>query len=110
MTDEEEPDNNWLEEITIAQLQQGYKEDNYTVRDVVSAYLDRIVEIDKNGTALNSIIEINPDAVQIAKEIDREKVEGKTRGPLFGIPVVIKDNIDTHHRMPNTAGATSEKS
>ncbi len=102
----EQPDNKWLEEMTITTLQQGYTEGKYTVKDVVSAYLDRIIEIDKNGPALNSIMIINPDAVQIAEELDREKAEGKIRGPLFGIPVVIKDNIDTHDRMPNTAGAT----
>lgn len=101
------PDTKWLEEITIAQLQQGYKDGKYTVRDVVSAYLDRIAKIDENGPALNAIIIINPDALQIAEDLDRQMAEGKTPGPLFGVPVVIKDNIDTHDRMPNTAGATA---
>jgi len=78
----------------------------YSVTEVVSAYLDRINEIDKNGPALNSIIIVNPDAMQIADELDKEKAAGKIRGPLFGIPVILKDNIDTHDRMPNTAGAT----
>ena len=55
---------------------------------------------------LNSIIIVNPDAMQIAEELDREKAEGKIRGPLFGVPVVLKDNIDTHDKMPTTAGAT----
>jgi amidase len=100
------PDNSWLEELTISNLQQGYREGKYTVSEVVSAYLDRIVTIDKKGPALNSIIIINPDALQIAEELDREFAEGKTRGALFGVPVVLKDNIDTHDRMPNTAGAT----
>ena len=63
----EEPDNTWLEEITITELQQGYKDGKYTVSEVVSAYLDRITEIDKNGPALNSIIVVNPDALQIAE-------------------------------------------
>jgi amidase len=98
--------NSWLEEMTISQLQQGYKNGKFTVTGVVSAYLSRITEIDKNGPALNSIIVVNPDALSIAGELDREIAEGKVRGPLFGIPVVIKDNIDTHDRMPNTAGAT----
>jgi amidase len=100
------PDTSWLEEMTISELQQGYKDKKYTVSEVVSAYLDRIAEIDKNGPALNSIIIINPDVLQIAKELDREYAEGKVRGPLFGVPVVLKDNISTHDKMPNTAGAT----
>jgi amidase len=99
-------DNSWLEEITIQQLQNGYKEGRFTVTDVVSGYLDRIIEIDKNGPALNAIIEINPDALQIAAELDRELVSGKLPGPMFGIPVILKDNIDTKDKMPTTAGAT----
>jgi amidase len=104
---QEEPDNSWIEELTIGQLQQGYKEGKYTITEVVNAYLDRIIEIDKNGPQLNSIIEINPDAIQIAEELDRELAAGKKRGPLHGVPVILKDNIDTHDRMPTTAGATA---
>ncbi|MDP4223952.1 MAG: amidase [Bacteroidota bacterium] len=100
------PDTSWLQEMTVSQLKQGYMDGKYTVSQVVSAYLARISEIDKNGPALNSIIIINPDAMQIAGELDRQKTEGKASGPLFGVPVVIKDNIDTHDKMPNTAGAT----
>jgi amidase len=103
---EEKPDNSWLEEMTISKLQQGYKDKKYTVSEIVSAYLQRIAEIDKSGPALNSIIVINPDAMLIAGELDREFAEGKIRGPLFGVPVVLKDNISTHDKMPNTAGAT----
>lgn len=99
-------DTNWIEEITITQLQKGYQDGRYTVSDVVSAYLSRIAEIDDNGPALNSIIIINPDALHVAETLDRELAEGKMKGPLFGVPVVIKDNIDTHDSMPNTAGAT----
>ncbi len=102
-----QPENSWLEEMTITTLQQDYREGRYTITDVVSAYLDRIIEIDKNGPALNSIIEINPDAMLIAAELDKEMKEGKIRGPMHGIPVVLKDNIDTHDRMPATAGATA---
>ncbi len=103
---EHEPDEHtWLEEITIEELQQGYRNGRYSVHDIISAYLDRIILIDKNGPALNSIIEINTDALQIAGELDRELASGKIRGPLFGIPVILKDNIDTHDNMPNTAGA-----
>ncbi len=97
----------WIEELTITQLQQGYKNGKYTIKDIVKTYLDRINEIDKNGPRLNSIIEINPDALQIAEELDRELASGKTRSPMFGVPVILKDNIDTHDNMPTTAGATA---
>ncbi len=103
----DEPDNRWIEELTVAQIQEGYKDGKYTVSEIVSVYLDRIMEIDKNGPQLNSIIEINPDALQIAQELDKELSEGKSRGPLHGIPVILKDNIDTHDRMHTTAGATA---
>jgi amidase len=96
-----------LEEITIAQLQEGYKDGKFTILEVVKAYLDRIHAIDKSGPQLNSIIVINPDALQIAAELDKELAAGKSRGPLHGIPVILKDNIDTHDKMPCTAGATA---
>jgi amidase len=99
-------DNSWIEELTISQLQRGYREGKYTVRDVVKVYLDRINEIDKDGPMLNSVIAINPDALEIAEKLDKEAASGKTPGPLFGVPVILKDNIDTHDRMPTTAGAT----
>ncbi len=102
-----EPDNKWIEEYTISQLQDGYKSGKITVKDVVNIYLDRIIELDKNGPQLNSVIELNPDALQIAEELDRELAAGKSRGPLHGIPVILKDNIDTHDSMPTTAGATA---
>ena len=104
---ENRTDNSWIEELTIRQLQQGYKEGKYTVKDVVKVYLNRISEIDKNGPMLNSIIEINPDALNIAEELEKEAAEGKPVGPLYGVPVILKDNIDTHDRMPTTAGATA---
>jgi len=96
-----------LEEITITQLQQGYREGKFTITDVVEAYLERIDVIDKNGPQLNSIIVINPDALQIAAELDKEMAAGKTRGPLHGIPIILKDNIDTRDKMATTAGATA---
>jgi len=99
--------NSWIEELTIGQLQQGYKDGKFTITDVVKVYTDRIIEIDKNGPRLNSIIEINPDALEIAKELDKELASGKVRGPLHGVPIILKDNIDTHDRMPTTAGATA---
>jgi amidase len=98
--------NAWLEEVTISELQQGYKDEKYSIADVVSAYIDRIIAIDMNGPALNSVIRINPDALKIAEELDKEMAEGKIRGPLHGIPVILKDNIDTEDNMPTTAGAT----
>jgi amidase len=96
----------YLEEMTISQLQKGYKEGRFTVSQVVADYLARIEAIDKNGPGLNSVICINPDALQIAQELDKEMSAGKVRGPLHGIPVILKDNINTHDRMPTTAGAT----
>lgn len=94
-----------LEEITISQLQQGYKDGKFTIADVVKAYLERIDAIDKNGPQLNSIIVINPDALQIATELDKEMTDGNPRGPLHGIPIILKDNIDTRDKMATTAGA-----
>ena len=95
----------YLEEITITQLQQGYKQGKFTITKVVADYLSRIEEIDKNGPTLNAIIAVNPDALKIATELDKELAEGKCRGPLHGIPVILKDNIDTKDNMPTTAGA-----
>ncbi len=96
----------YLEEITIAQLGEGYKNGTYTIPQVIRDYLARIDAIDKNGPSLNSIIFINPDAMGIAGMLQKELEAGHWRGPLHGIPVVLKDNIDTHDKMPNTAGAT----
>jgi len=103
---QKEPDNSWIEELTISQLQKGYKEGKFKIRDVVKVYLDRIDEIDRNGPRLNSVIEINPDALMIADQLDKELAEGKIHGPMHGVPVILKDNIDTHDKMPTTAGAT----
>ncbi len=94
-----------LPEYNIAQLREGYKNGDFTIKELIRAYLDRIEAIDKNGPAINSIIYINPDAVSIAEALDKEMADGKIRGPLHGIPVVLKDNIDTHDKMPTTAGS-----
>lgn len=94
-----------LEEITITQLHAGYSDGNYTVEQVVQAYLDRIEAIDKNGPKLNSVITLNPDAIAIAQKQDSLLAAGEKLGPLFGVPVLLKDNIDTYDKMPNTAGA-----
>ena len=92
-------------EQDITQVQQGYKDGTFTIKEVVQAYLDRIEEIDKNGPMINSIIQVNPDVFQIAEELDIEMSEGKIRGPLHGIPVVLKDNIDTKDKMATTCGS-----
>jgi amidase len=68
-------------------------------------YLERINAVDKNGPHLNSVIQLNPDALEIAETLDGERQAGKVRGPLHGIPILIKDNIDTHDQMQTTAGS-----
>ncbi|OGF59536.1 MAG: amidase [Candidatus Fischerbacteria bacterium RBG_13_37_8] len=94
-----------LDEITIAQLSAGMKSGQFTAHSITEKYLARIEEIDRNGITLNSIIELNPDALQIADALDKELKEKGARGPLHGIPVLIKDNIDTADRMATTAGS-----
>jgi len=94
-----------LDELKISDLQDGMKSGRFTSRSLVKKYLDRIDEIDKNGPAVNSIIEINPDAISIAEALDRERKEKGVRGPLHGIPILVKDNIDTADRMMTTAGS-----
>ena len=92
-------------EITISELNKGYLSGEFSIHDVVSSYINRINEIDKNGPKLNSIIEINPDALKIAKQLDEELSNGHVRGKLHGIPVILKDNIDTADKMSTTAGS-----
>ncbi len=94
-----------LEETSIAELQARMDAGTLTSRQLVGMYLERIHALDKSGPMLNSIIELNPDALQIATELDRERAAGTSRGPLHGIPIAIKDNIDTADRMLTTAGS-----
>src|SRR4051812_5356625 len=94
-----------LEEITVTELQDGMKSGKFTARSLVEKYSARIEEIDKRGPAINAIIEMNPDALAIAGELDRERKAKGPRGPLHGVPVLIKDNIDTADRMMTTAGS-----
>lgn len=95
-----------LEEVTITELQNGMKSGKYTALSLTKKYLQRIQEIDKQGPTVNSVIEINPDALAIAAALDRERSQkGSSRGPLHGIPVLIKDNIDTADHMMTTAGS-----
>jgi amidase len=93
-----------LEEVTIAGLQ-GRMADGVTSRALVEQYLARIEAFDRRGPSLRSIIEVNPDALSIADRMDAERKAGRVRGPLHGIPVVIKDNIATGDRMLTTAGS-----
>ncbi len=94
-----------LEEKTIAELQEMMASGQQTSEGLVALYLRRIEEIDRNGPWLNSVLETNPDALTIARELDRERREKGPRGPLHGIPVLIKDNIDTGDSMETTAGS-----
>jgi amidase len=107
----EQPDANYatesfeLEEITVAEMQQAMEEGRYTAEAITRLYLERIEKVDKSGPALNSVIELNPDALSIAQKLDEERAAGKVRGPLHGIPVMLKDNIDTGDQMQTTAGS-----
>jgi len=94
-----------LEEATIAQLQEGMQSGKYTARSLTEIYLARIQQIDWKGPTLKSVLEVNPDALAIADQLDKERREGRVRGPLHGIPVLIKDNIDTADKMNTTAGS-----
>ncbi len=94
-----------LDEITIPELQEGMKSGKFTARSLVEKYSARIDEIDKRGPAVNAIIELNPDAFAIADALDQERKAKGPRGLLHGIPILIKDNIDTADRMMTTAGS-----
>ncbi len=94
-----------LDEVSIADLQAGMQSGKYTAASLAEKYLARIDALDKRGPAVNSLIEINPDAMAIAAAMDKERQGSKVRGPLHGIPVLIKDNIDTADRMMTTAGS-----
>jgi len=94
-----------LAEITISALQDGMKSGKFTARSLVEKYSSRIDEIDKRGPAINAIIDLNPDALSIADALDQERKAKGPRGPLHGIPVLIKDNIDTADKMMTTAGS-----
>ncbi len=103
--DEKSGDDFELQEATIDWLQQKMQNGQYTSVDITNKYLTRIAAIDKSGPKLNALIELNPDALSIAAGLDKERNAGKLRGPLHGIPVLIKDNIDTGDKMMTTAGS-----
>ncbi|MGH9699342.1 MAG: amidase [Candidatus Acidiferrales bacterium] len=94
-----------LEEITVAQLQDAMASGKWTARSIAEKYLARIAEIDTQGPALNSVIELNPEALAIADSLDAERKSKGPRGPMHGIPVLIKDNIGTSDRMMTSAGS-----
>jgi len=94
-----------LDEKTIAELQEAMKSGGLTARSIAEKYLSRIAAIDKQGPRLNSVIELNSDAPATASALDAERQSKGPRGPMHGIPVLIKDNIDTADRMATTAGS-----
>jgi len=94
-----------LDETTIADLQRGMESGRFTARSIAEKYLSRIEAIDRSGPALKSVIETNPDALAIADVLDKERKERRLLGTLHGIPVLIKDNIDTADGMMTTAGS-----
>lgn len=94
-----------LDELTLAELQAGLRSGRFSAQALAKKYLARIEALDGAGPALRSVIEINPDALAIARDLDAEQKARGTRGPLHGIPILIKDNVDTHDRMHTTAGS-----
>ena len=94
-----------LTEVTIRELQEKMRSGEVTAHALAEKYLARIEAMDKRGPAINSVIELNPDALSIADGLDKERKQNKLRGPMHGIPVLIKDNIDTADRMATTAGS-----
>ncbi len=94
-----------LDEVTVDELQRMMESGERTARSIAEAYIGRIEALDRQGPELRSMIEINPDALAIAAELDAERSAGSVRGPLHGIPVALKDNLDTHDRMTTTAGS-----
>jgi amidase len=99
------PPSSDVEEATIAELQDRMTRGRLTSRDLVQKYLDRIDAIDRRGARLNSVIEVNPDAGRIARELDRERRDGRVRGPLHGIPILLKDNVDTADATQTASGS-----
>ncbi len=99
----------WLLEATIDEMQEKLEKGEVSSKELVLMYLHRIAQKDKNGPAINSVLEVNPDAVQIAAALDAERKLKGSRGPLHGIPVLIKDNIDTADKMHTSAGSLALK-
>jgi amidase len=94
-----------LDEITVAQLQARMKSGQDSAVSIVEKYLARIEQLDRRGPSLRAVLEVNPDAPAIARSLDKERQTKGPRGPLHGIPVLIKDNVATHDRLTTTAGS-----
>src|ERR1700742_4791844 len=94
-----------LDELGLDSAQARMAAGQLTARQLVEAYLERIERLDRRGPTLRSVLEVNPDALEIAETLDRERAAGRVRGPLHGLPVLVKDNIDTADRMQTTAGS-----
>lgn len=94
-----------LEEATIDDLQRWMTSGRMTSRSITQRYLNRIADLDRKGPALHHVIEVNPEALSIAASLDRERKAGRVRGPLHGVPILLKDNVDTADRMTTTAGS-----
>ncbi|MCF0052252.1 amidase [Dyadobacter sp. LJ53] len=100
-----EPSKFLLAEMTVVQMQEQMKQGKLSSRSITEHYLDQIAAFDKKGPEINAVIEVNPDALAIADAMDAERKNGRVRGPMHGIPVLIKDNIDTKDKMQTTAGS-----
>jgi amidase len=94
-----------IEEITIAQIQAMFAAGTLTSASLVNMYLSRISALDQSGPKLNSILQVNPDALSIAGQIDQLRQSGTNLGPMMGIPILLKDNVDTHDQMQTAAGS-----
>ena len=94
-----------FEEATIVGLQRGMAEGSFRSKELVLYYMERIAKLDKSGPRLNAVLEINPDALMISEAMDREREVRGARGPLHGIPVLLKDNIETEDRLHTSAGS-----
>src|SRR5881296_1188985 len=94
-----------IEELTIAQIQSMFAAGTLTAKSLVNSYLSRITALDQNGPQLNSILQVNPDALNIAGQIDQMRQSGTVLGPMMGIPILLKDNVDTHDQMQTAAGS-----
>src|SRR5262245_22619774 len=94
-----------FEEVSVADLQRRLASGELTSAGLTRSYLRRIAELDQKGPRVKAVLELNPDALAIAQESDRERKARGRRGPLHGVPVLLKDNIDTHDRTTTTAGS-----
>ena len=94
-----------LDELSLSDLAASMASGDHSARSVTAAYLSQVEQLDRQGPALRSVIETNPDALEIAEALDRERAEGRVRSPLHGVPMLLKDNIDTADRMTTTAGS-----